>query len=88
MNDRDAEDCGVTLSPHKALADASAALAAAHHRHKQAEDQVNAARSVETSALNDLNAAQKEFDAATEAIKKLHTSRSSDWHRASRGVPE
>lgn len=48
-----------------------------------AKNDEDMARTKKTSALNDLNKLQKEFDAAVEELKKT-TPQETDWHRAER----
>ncbi len=62
------------------LSMASQALKECHTRYKLASEETSRVRSEECSALNAVNAAQKQFDAIVAEMKK-QAPRDSDWKR-------
>lgn len=65
----------------KKLSIIAASLAAARERFDVAEQEASFARNRETSALNELNKAQRAFDDAVAALKDKPP-RNSDWAQA------
>lgn len=71
----------------KELDQALACLNEARDRYSRAKEELDAARSAETSALNKLNDAQKRFDQVVELVRDK-PEWGSDWHRRKHpGVP-
>ena len=70
------------------IQDAAQALAEASKRHCDAKLAAQAARTIETSALNELNEAQKNFDKVVAGIRDSAASES-DWKaRVGRSIVE
>lgn len=74
-----------TKEREASIAALAEAVKAAHEAWDKAKQESHAAYSAETAALNALNAAQKEFDAAL-ATWRTKVAGEGDWRNRSRGV--
>lgn len=70
----------VDLPRVRSVAECAAELEAAQAEYEEAASRVSNARSIEVKALNSLNEAQKQFDAAVARVKQ-QSPRESDWRR-------
>lgn len=68
------------------IASAAAALEKATKAFDNAKREADAARSLETDALNDLNKAQRAFDDAVAEVKAKPPWNSDWWSKTNRGV--